>query len=162
EPLLQLPGEAPQLEYKGVLYAEDQYGRVFALNASTGAQMWVYEPNSTKLRVPPGGQAKIFTVAGPWASTRGLALGEGMGLAEEQTGTMVALDATTGKQKWGTWIAPATSGIGLSQPPTYVKGKIIGATSGGDTGYPCEVFALNASTGKVIWRTDVIPQNAND
>jgi alcohol dehydrogenase (cytochrome c) len=162
EPLLQLPGEAPQLEYKGIVYAEDQYGRVFALNATTGAQEWEYEPNSAKLKIAPGGQASFFKVAGPWASTRGLGLANGMVFAEEQTGKVVALDAVTGKQKWATQVAPATSGVGLSQPPTYINGMIIGATSGGDTGYPCVVFALNASNGKVIWRTDVIPQNAND
>jgi PQQ-dependent dehydrogenase (methanol/ethanol family) len=162
EPLLQLPGEAPQLEYKGTVYGEDQYGRVFALNATTGAQLWVFEPNSHKLDIPSRIQSKLFKVAGPWASTRGLALGDGMVFAEEQLGKVVALDAATGKQKWAKTIDSPTSGIGLSQPPTYVNGMIIGSTSGGDTGYLCVVFALNAKTGKLLWKTPVIPQNAND
>jgi quinohemoprotein ethanol dehydrogenase len=162
EPLLQLPGEPPQLEYNGTLFAEDQYGRVYALDATSGQQLWVYEPHSKKLKVPAKGQSSFFKVAGPWASTRGLGLGAGMVYAEEQTGKVVGLDAATGKQKWATQIAPDTHGIGLSQPPTYYNGMIIGATSGGDTGFPCVVFALNAKTGKKLWTTDVIPQNASD
>jgi alcohol dehydrogenase (cytochrome c) len=161
EPLLQLPGEAPQLEYNGTVFAEDQYGRVYALDATTGAQMWVYEPLSKKLTIPAKVQG-VFKVAGPWASTRGLAIGNGTVFAEEQTGRVVALDASTGKEKWGTQISPIGSGLGLSQPPTYYKGMIIGATSGGDTGYPCIVFALNANNGNILWKTNVIPQNASD
>ena len=36
----------------------------------------------------------------------------------------------------------------MSQPPQFYDGMIFGATSGGDTGFPCEVFALNAKHGQ--------------
>jgi glucose dehydrogenase len=161
EPLLQLPGEAPQLEYNGTLFAEDEYGGVFALNATTGQQIWDFSPGSKKLSIPAKDQGS-FKIAGPWASTRGLAIGAGKVFAEEQLGSVIALDATTGKLVWKTQIAPSFMGIGMSQPPQYINGVIYGATSGGDTGFPCQVFALNASTGKVLWRFQLIPNQPSD
>jgi quinohemoprotein ethanol dehydrogenase len=161
EPLLQLNGEAPQLEYNGTLFAEDQYGRVYARNATTGAQTWVYEPHSTKLIIPAKNQG-VFKIAGPWASTRGLAINDGTVYAEEQTGKVVALNSDTGQQVWATQIAPASHGIGLSQPPTYYNGMILGATSGGDTGFPCIVFALDAKSGKMLWKFDLIPSKKTE
>jgi len=145
EPLLQLPGEAPQLEYNGTTFAEDEYGGVFALNATTGQQVWVYQPDSKKLVIPAKDQGS-FKIAGPWASTRGLAMGDGKIFAEEQLGSVIALNASTGKRIWSTQIAPAYQGIGMSQPPQYYDGMILGATSGGDTGFPCVVFAILGTT----------------
>jgi quinohemoprotein ethanol dehydrogenase len=161
EPLLQLPGEAPQLEYNGTMFAEDEYGGVFALNATTGQQIWTYQPHSKKLIIPAKDQG-AFKIAGPWASTRGLAMGDGKIYAEEQLGSVVALNPSTGKRIWSTQIAPAYQGIGMSQPPQYVNGMILGATSGGDTGFPCLVFALNAKTGKLLWKFKLIPNLPSD
>src|SRR5579863_9472963 len=118
EPLLQLPGEAPQLEYNGTVFAEDEFGGVFALNATTGQQVWSFAPGSKKLNIPAKNQG-AFKIAGPWASTRGLAMGDGKIFAEEQLGSVIALNAKTGKRIWSTQIAPAFEGIGMSQPPQY-------------------------------------------
>jgi quinohemoprotein ethanol dehydrogenase len=160
EPLLQLGGEAPQLEYNGTIFAEDEYGRVYARNATTGASTWVYEPHSKKINIPAKDQG-VFKIAGPWASTRGLAIDSGKVFAEEQTGKVVALDASTGKQVWANQISPSSMGIGLSQPPTIYDGMVLGATSGGDTGFPCYSFALDEKTGKTLWKFSYIPQKSD-
>ena len=157
EPLLQLGGEAPQIEYNGTIFAEDQYGRVYAKNATTGAPLWVYEPHSKKITIPAKDQG-VFKIAGPWASTRGLAMDNNMIFAEEQTGKMVALNAQTGKEVWANQISPASQGIGLSQPPTIYDGMVLGSTSGGDTGFPCYAFGLDEKTGKMLWKFNFIPQ----
>jgi quinohemoprotein ethanol dehydrogenase len=157
EPLLQLGGEAPQIEYNGTIFAEDEYGRVYARNATTGAAIWVYEPHSKKINIPAKDQG-VFKIAGPWASTRGLAMDSNMIFAEEQTGKMVALDANTGKQVWANQISPSSQGIGLSEPPTIFDGMVLGSTSGGDTGFPCYGFALDEKTGKTLWKFNFIPQ----
>lgn len=52
-PAALLPGEAPQLEYDGTLFAEDQYGGVYALNATTGQQIWQYTPHLPTYHIPP-------------------------------------------------------------------------------------------------------------
>jgi len=163
DPLLTFTSEAPQLEYQGTLYAEDQFGRIFAKNAATGAAMWYYDPHNKKVKIPKAAQhQKILKIVGPWAAPRGMAMNNGMIYAEEQLGNVVALDANTGKQIWSTQIAPISQGVGLSQPPTYYNGMILGATSGGDTGFPCVAFALDSTTGKVLWRFNLIPSKPSD
>jgi alcohol dehydrogenase (cytochrome c) len=158
DPLLTLNAEAPQLEYKGTLFAEDALGRVYAKNAATGVSLWYYEPHNKPVNIPKAAKhQKILKIVGPWASTRGLAINDGTVYAEELLGNVIALDANTGKLKWSTQIAPISTGIGLSQPPTYYEGMILGATSGGDTGFSCIVFALDAKTGKMLWKFNIIP-----
>ena len=50
----------------------------------------------------------------------------------------------------------------MSQPPQYYNGMILGATCGGDSGFPCLVFALNANTGKVLWKFHLIPNKPSE
>ena len=83
EPVKQPPppieGEAPQLEYNGTLFAEDQYGGIYALNATTGQEVWQYNPSLPKIHVPASDDSKTLPVkiVGGFQSTRGLALGDG-------------------------------------------------------------------------------------
>jgi PQQ-dependent dehydrogenase (methanol/ethanol family) len=166
EPPSGLGGEAPQVEYNGTLFAEDAAGRVFARDATTGAAVWLYEPHNATAPIPAadkaGDNALHFKVLGPTAATRGLALNNGMVYAEEPAGKMVALDASTGKVDWATQVADTAHGLSLSAAPVYYDGMILGGTSGGDSGGPCFVFALNASTGKTLWKFGVIPGTTGD
>jgi len=160
--ILQLPGEANPLEYKGTVFQIDNVGHVYAIDATTGKKIWTYLPAAPSLKLPGYTKKATFPIAGPWASTRGVAINDGMVYAEELYGNVVALDAKTGKLVWNHQVAPATQGIGLSQPPIVVDGVLYGATSGGDTGFSCVVFALDAKTGKLLWKFNVIPQDKSD
>jgi quinohemoprotein ethanol dehydrogenase len=163
EPAALLGAEAPQLEYKGTVFAEDLYGRVYARDATTGAPVWVFEPHNAKVNVPKEYRNNsILKVTGPAAATRGLAMNNGLIYAEEPAGRMVAIDAATGKVKWQTQVAPVEQAPGLSAAPVYYNGMILAATSSGDFGFPCFVFALNATTGKVLWKFNVIPNKPGD
>jgi quinohemoprotein ethanol dehydrogenase len=155
DPVLQLGGEAAQIAYKGMLFSQDKVGRVYANDATTGNQLWYYEPNTARIANMPAGANE----PGPWASTRGVAINNGVVYAEEQQGNVVALDAKTGHQIWAHTIANVNLGVGLSQAPLYYDGMILGATSGGDTGFSCIVFALDAKTGKPLWHFNLIPTN---
>jgi len=160
-------GEAPQLEYNGTLFAEDGSGRVYALNAATGAQIWMYEPHNAKVAIPTytrSGAAigSTIKITGPIAATRGLAMDDGMIYADEPPGKAVALAAATGRPVWSTQVASPLLAQSLSAAPVYYDGMILGATSGGDGGAACFAFALNARTGKLLWKFDVIPDNPGD
>ncbi len=54
-----LPGEAPQLEYNGTVFAEDQYGGIYALNATTGQQIWEYNPHPPVYHIPASDSPNI-------------------------------------------------------------------------------------------------------
>jgi glucose dehydrogenase len=157
-----LPGESPQLEYNGTVFTMDLYEGIYALNATTGQEIWQYNPPQPKYDIPASDQAALIKTTGPWQSARGLAIGDGKVFGEIEGGDVVALDASTGKVDWLTQIAPAYEGIGMAQPPQFYNGMIFGATSGGDSGFPCEVFALNATTGKVLWKFKLIPNDPSD
>src|SRR3954452_19643227 len=75
---------------------------------------------------------------------------------------MIALDQATGRIKWSTTIADYKQGALLSAQPQYYKGTIFTGVSGGDFGYKSKVVALNATTGKVKWNFNVIPQKPGD
>jgi glucose dehydrogenase len=162
-----LPGEAAQVEYKGTLFAQDQYGRVYALDAKTGKQLWYFEPHNPKTPTPPA--AKIpnpfgINLAGtPVGTPRGVAINDGLVYAFNTSGSAVAIDANTGKLVWSDQIAPRIKGVGLSAAPVYYDGMILGGTAGGDQGlFPCLAFALDAKTGKLLWKFNVIPQKKGD
>lgn len=55
-----LPGEAPQLEYNGVLFTEDEYGGVYALNATTGQQIWEFSPRLPVYHIPASDGDALF------------------------------------------------------------------------------------------------------
>ena len=163
EPSNLLSAEAPQLEYNGTIFAEDQYGRVYARDAATGAPIWVYEPHNGKVPIPSKyANNPVIKLVGPEAASRGLAMNDGKVYVEEGPGKVVALDAGTGKVAGSTQVGDVAHGTSLSAAPVYYDGMILGGTSGGDMGFPCYAFALNATTGKLLWKFNVIPRSPSD
>jgi quinohemoprotein ethanol dehydrogenase len=166
DPVPEHGGEASHIEYGGVLYSEDLFGRVYANDATTGARLWYYEPflgtQYTGTQPGPttaGGQkGQPITSASAVAATRGVSIGEGrVYVAESPSATIVAIDASTGKQLWAHVVANVNLGSTLSMAPIYYNGMILGATSGGDRGASDIAFALDAKTGKPLWHFNLIP-----
>ncbi len=144
------------VEYKGVIYAMDPVGRVYANDAATGNKLWYFEPNNANYpqsQAQKAGITALVTVA----AVRGLTIGDGMVFAPEPQGTLIALDAKTGHEVWAHEVLnPVFQGT-LAEPPVYYNGKIIMATAGGDGGFSCIVFALDAKTGRSLWHFNIIP-----
>jgi len=147
----------------GLMYLGTPYGRVVALDATSGKQVWVYE-------MPQGDQPPY----------RGLAYWPGDGahgpriIFGSERGKLIALDAKTGKPAEGfgtngiveTRTPDILNGIptayyGYSSPPNIYKNiAIIGsrvqeAPSKGASG---DVRAWDVVTGKMVWRFHTIPQ----
>ena len=66
---------------------------------------------------------------------------------------IVALEATTGKVKWDTALAPPGVGYFITSAPLVVNGKVIIGDGGGEYGARGRIVAMNAETGKVEWTT---------
>jgi lanthanide-dependent methanol dehydrogenase len=64
----------------------------------------------------------------------------------------VAVDANTGKEVWKTSLGDINHGESLTMAPVVVKGKVIAGNSGGEFGVRGWLAALDANTGKILWR----------
>jgi alcohol dehydrogenase (cytochrome c) len=135
-------GESQPLVYDGVIYVPTGQDDVFAVSADTGKIIWKYSGNLNQ---------KISVVCCGWES-RGVALGEGKVFLGKLDGSVVALDQRTGKQVWRTVIEPWQKGYSVTAAPLYIDGMVISGVSGGEFGIRGRLTALNAKTGKVMWR----------
>ena len=101
-------------------------GHVYALNASTGAQLWSFE------------------TPGPVTSSPAVA----NGVVYVSSESLYALNASTGALLWSS----ATAGNGDS--PTVANGVVyVSSQMCSSNGVPCtsSLYALNASTGALLW-----------
>jgi polyvinyl alcohol dehydrogenase (cytochrome) len=135
----------------GRLYLGDPEGDVFALDAQTGCIYW-------SISVEAGIRSAI-TIAK--RDTGGLAAYFG-----DQAANVYAVDADSGKTLWKVRVEDA-SRAGITGAPQLYEGILYVPVSsreesaGGDPRYPCctfrgSVVALNAATGKQIWKTYMV------
>jgi quinohemoprotein ethanol dehydrogenase len=143
--------EASPLVKDGVMYVVTGNDDVFALNAKTGEILW--ERWS-------GIDQKISTVCCGW-SNRGLAMGEGMLFLGQLDARVVALDIKTGKEVWRTALEEWQNGYGITSAPLYYDGIVYSGISGGEFGVRGRLTALDAKTGKLLWRWFTVP-NADE
>jgi len=138
-------GNANPIVYNGVMYVQDAWTRITALDASSGKTLWQFDP-AIGLNTPGSGDE------------RSLGMGDGM-IFTGSYGNVYALNAQTGAQVWATQVVNPIGGGYVDVSPLYYKGLVVIGTSGGDTGGACETVALDAKTGKVVWHYSSIPSN---
>ena len=139
--------EATPLVKDGIMYVVTGNDDVFALNAKTGEFKW--ERWS-------GIDQQITTVCCGWLN-RGLAMGEGMLFLGQLDANVVALDIKTGKEVWKTPIEDWKNGYGVTSAPLYYDGIIYSGITGGEFGVRGRLTALDAKTGKILWRSYTLP-----
>jgi PQQ-dependent dehydrogenase (methanol/ethanol family) len=64
----------------------------------------------------------------------------------------VAVDARTGKEVWKVKLGEINKGETMTMAPLVVKGKVIVGNSGGEYGVRGWIQALDAQTGKTVWK----------
>ena len=139
--------EASPLVKDGIMYVVTGNDDVFALNAKTGEIIWEYWS---------GIDQKISTVCCGWVN-RGLAMGEGLIFLGQLDANVVALDMKTGKVAWKTPIEKWENGYGITSAPLYYDGIIYSGITGGEFGVRGRLTALDAKTGKILWRWYTLP-----
>jgi len=133
--------EASGLIYQGTYYIVSGNGDVFALNASTGAQIWKYN-------APNVGSTLV----------RGIAMGGGNLYYGEVDNYMIAINATTGQLAWKSpQLADPKAGYALNGAATYYNGLVYEGVSGSENGIRGFLAAWNAKTGKLVWKHYFIP-----
>jgi quinohemoprotein ethanol dehydrogenase len=141
--------EGQPLEYQGVLYVTTGADDVFAVDVTTGKQLWKYEAKM------PDNLASYICCG--WDS-RGVALGDGKVYSPGLDGTLTALDQRTGKLLWKSRVGSPKSGYTITASPLYYDGLVYTSPSGGEYGNRGFLDAYDAKTGKRVWRTYTVPK----
>jgi alcohol dehydrogenase (cytochrome c) len=136
--------EATPLAEDGFLYITDAWGVLYKIDGRSGDAgriVWRMEPKQEK----------------PY-NNRGAALwGNFVISAASAPARIIATDKETGKVAWETNMAADQPEVRLTAAPLAVKDKIIVGASGGDAGVRDYVAALDAATGKLLWRKFTVP-----
>jgi len=127
--------EATPLVYQGVMYMVTGNDDAFALDATTGAQIWSYQSNIDQT---------ISTACCGW-DNRGLALGGGLLYDAQLDGNLVALDQFTGRIAWKVPVFNWREGVTLTSAPLYYNGVVYVGSTGGEFGFRGSVSAYNAT-----------------
>jgi quinohemoprotein ethanol dehydrogenase len=141
--------EGQALEYEGTIYASDGADDVFAMDASTGEILWEYLP-----KLPPDPLGEVVCCG--W-DNRGVAIGNGMVYVSQLNGDEVALEQETGNVKWSTPVVKPGQGFTITSAPLYYNEKLYVGGSGGEYGIRGRLTALDANSGKILWKSYTIP-----
>ena len=122
---------------------------IYALNAATGETKWRYGSGGSGRG---GGQGQ----AAP--SKEGVALGEGLVFAGLSDARVIALRQTTGEVAWNQYIGdtPPVRGQASVGAPTYANGLVFFGLNA-DRGFRGQAVALDAKTGRQVWKSFVVP-----
>ncbi len=141
--------EATPVYIDGVLYMTGNWGVVYAIDAKTGKELWVFDPQV------PGAWARFACCD---VVSRGLSVWKGRVYAASLDGFLYALDAKTGKVMW-----KADTFIDRSVPYTItgaprIAGHIVVIGNGGaEYGVRGYISAYDLNTGKLVWRFYTVP-----
>jgi alcohol dehydrogenase (cytochrome c) len=136
--------EATPLAESGFLYITDSSGVLYKIDAGSGDAgriVWAMDPKQAR----PG-------------TNRGAALWGNLVISPANSpARVVATDKDTGKVVWQTNFTETQAQVRMTAAPLAVKDRIIVGASGGDNGVRDWIAALDAATGKLIWRKYTIP-----
>ena len=132
----------------GIMYVTSAWSKLFALDARTGAILWMHEAN-----LPENISAMLCCDV----VNRGVAvLGDKVYWATLDA-HLLALDARTGKVVWDVQVADWQAGYTLTAAPLVVKNKVLIGPGGGEFGVRGFLVAYDADTGKEVWKTYTVP-----
>jgi quinohemoprotein ethanol dehydrogenase len=141
--------EATPLEVDGTLYVTSAWSIVYALDAVTGKERWVFEP---KVDRAVGVKACCDAV------NRGVAYADGKVFVAALDGRLIAIDAKTGAQLWSTQTIDDPNGnYVITGAPRVARGLVFIGNSGADLGVRGYMGAYDAATGKQVWRFYTVP-----
>ena len=83
---------------------------------------------------------------------RGAVYWNGKVIINTLDGFTVAVDAATGKEAWRTKLGDINKGETITMAPLVVKGKVLVGDAGGEFGVRGWLQALDAETGKPVWK----------
>ena len=143
--------EANPIMVDGVLYTSGTTGRVYALNAATGEEIWYFDPRND-------GQVNRYTCCDE--VNRGVAVWEGMVYVASLDGRLFGLDAANGDVIWekDTFIYEDRAYTSSGAPEVAGDVVVIG-NAGADYDARGYVSAYDLKSGELAWRFFVVPRD---
>jgi polyvinyl alcohol dehydrogenase (cytochrome) len=137
----------------GRLFVPSANRRLYSLDAKTGCQYWMFEPDA-----PVRASPTVTSITGQRARS--------VAFFGDRRGTAYAIDAETAELIWKTHVDETGQSAGISAAPAYYDGRLYvpftAAVEGSvDLKTVCcrsrgALAALDAATGRVLWKTYTI------
>lgn len=133
------------LQVNGILYVTAP-DHVWAIDANDGRELWRYFWK---------------TRGGTHIGNRGAAIWRNALFFETPDNYLVSVDAKTGKERWNVEIADFDEQYFSTPAPVIVDNHVIVGT-GNDLDMPGFLQSFNAESGKLEWKTYMVPMKAGD
>ncbi|MBN8829034.1 MAG: PQQ-binding-like beta-propeller repeat protein, partial [Sphingomonadales bacterium] len=145
--------EATPIVVDGVLYTSTAWSKVVAVDAATGKQLWMFDPQNEGSKAA---HACCDVV------NRGVAVWKGRVFVGTIDGRLIAIDAKTGKKVWETVTVDQKKPYTITGAPRVVRDKVLIGNSGAELGVRGYISAYDTNTGKLVWRFYTVPGNPKD
>ena len=149
--------EATPLVIDGRMYTTGNFGRVYALDAASGRELWTYNPGSD-------GQWGRYACCD--AVNRGVAVWQGRVYVAALDGWLHAIDAASGQRVWKADTLPARSPrqpYSVTGAPLIAGESIVIGSGGGDfAGGRGYVAAYDLESGAFRWRFYTVPRDPRE
>jgi quinohemoprotein ethanol dehydrogenase len=140
--------ESTPIVVDGTMYVTSAWSVVYALDAKTGAEKWVYDPEVDKA---VGVKACCDVV------NRGVAVYDGKVFVGVIDGRLEALNAETGEKVWSTVTVDQSLPYTITGAPRAVNGKILIGNGGAELGVRGYLSAYDSGSGDLVWRFYTVP-----
>lgn len=138
--------EATPIVVDGVMYTPG-WNEMWALDATTGRQLWHYEQDRTDGLISEAGRS----------ANRGVAYNADHIFMVTDHAHILALDRWTGEKVWDTTMADYRQQYAATSAPLVVGDLVISGIAGGEEGVRGFLDAYNVNTGELAWRFWTIP-----
>ena len=146
------------------VYFPDLSGNLFAVGRDDGLLLWSHKMSDYT------GVAGAITRVSPAVEGKHLFIGDRFGLNPVRTGAdVLSINRETGALEWITQVESHPAAIITGSPIVYDGVVYLGVSSGEEgfaeqASYACctfrgSVVALDAGTGKILWKTYTVPEN---
>ena len=140
--------ESTPIVVDGVMYVTSAWSIVYALDAKTGEELWVHEPDVDR---------SMAIKACCDVVNRGVAVYDGKVFVGVIDGRLQALDAKTGELEWSVVTVDQSKPYTITGAPRVVDGKVLIGNGGAELGVRGYVSAYDADTGDKVWRFYTVP-----
>jgi quinohemoprotein ethanol dehydrogenase len=140
--------ESTPIVVDGVMYVTSAWSVVYALDAKTGAEKWVYDPAVDRA---VGVKACCDVV------NRGVAVYDGKVYVGVIDGRLEALNAETGAVVWSKVTVDQSKPYTITGAPRVVNGKVLIGNGGAELGVRGYLSAYDTSSGDLVWRFYTVP-----